>query len=47
MRKMDPFPTLDFQLATLHRNLKPHLQQLVRCIDFEDVETLLDLAMEA
>ena len=46
MRKIDPLPTLNFQLATLHRNLKPRLQQLIRRKNFEDVETLLNLAME-
>ena len=47
MRKMEPLPSLDFQLGTLHRNMKPRLQQLIRRSDFEDVESLLDLAMQA
>ena len=47
MRKMELLPSLDCQLGTLHRNMKPRLQQLIRWSDFEDVESLLDLAMEA
>ena len=47
MRKMEPLPSLNFQLGTLHRNMKPRLQQLIWRSDFEDVESLLDLAMEA
>ena len=47
MRKMEPLTSLDFQLGTLHRNMKPRLQQLIRRSDFEDLESLLDLAMVA
>ena len=47
MRKMEPLPSLDFQIGTLHRNMKCRLQQLIRRSDFEDIESLLDLAMEA
>ena len=46
MRKMEPLPSLDFQLGTLHRNMKPRLQQLIWRTDFEDIEPLLDLAIE-
>ena len=47
MRRMEPAPSTEFQLATLHRNMKPRLQQLVRRNEFQSIETLLDRAMEA
>ena len=47
MRRMEPRPSIEFQLATLHRNMKPRLQQLVQRNEFQSIETLLDLAMEA
>ena len=47
IRKMETLPSLYFHLGTLHRNIKPRLQQLIRRSDFEDIETLLYLAMEA
>ena len=47
MHRMEPPPSVEFQLATLHRNMKPRLQQLVRRNEFQSIETLLDVAMEA
>ena len=46
MHRMELPPSVEFQLATLHRNMKPRLQQLVHCNEFQSIETLLDLAME-
>ena len=47
MWRIEPPPPIEFQLATLHRNMKPRLQQLVWRNEFWNFETLLDLAMEA
>ena len=47
MRRMEPPLSVEFQLATLHRNMKPRLQQLLRRNECQSIETLLDLAMEA
>ena len=47
LRKMDPPQPTSMQLDRLHRNLKPELQRMVRRNDFDDVETLLELAVEA
>ena len=47
MRRMEPPPSVEFQLATLHRNMKLRLQQLVRRNEFQSIKTLLDVAMEA
>ena len=47
MWRIESPPPIELQLATLHRNIKPRLQQLVRCNEFRNVETLLDLVMEA
>ena len=47
MRRIEPPPSIEYQLVTLHRNMKPRLQQRVRRNEFRSIETLLDMAMEA
>ena len=47
LRKVSPPPTLEQQLDQLHRNLRPQLQGMVRRTDFNSVEQLLELAVEA
>ena len=47
LRKMSPAPSQEQQLDQLHRNLRPQLQAMVRRTDFNSVEGLLELAVEA
>ena len=47
IRKISPPPSLDQQLDQLHRNLRPRLQAVVRRTEFDSVEGLLELAVDA
>ena len=47
IRKISPPPSLEQQLDQLHRNLRPQLQAMVRRTDFNTVEGLLELAVDA
>ena len=47
IRKISPPPSLDQQLDQLHRNLQPQLQAMVRRMEFDSVEGLLELAVDA
>ena len=47
LKKIEPPLPLAHQLDTLHRNLRPDLQRMVRRVDFDDIDTLLELSVEA
>ena len=46
-RKISPPPKMKQQLDQFHRNLRPQLQAMVRRTDFQTVEGLLEMAVEA
>ena len=47
MKKVDAPLPLAHQLDRLHRNLRPDLQRMVTRGDFDDIDTLLELSVEA
>ena len=47
LKKIEPPLPLAHQLDTLHRNLRPDLQHMVRRVDFDDIDSLLELSVEA
>ena len=47
MKMIDPPLPLAHQLDTLHRNLRPDLQRMVRRGDFDDIDALFELSVEA
>ena len=47
VRKLSPPPCLEQQLDQLHRNLRPQLQAMVRRTEFDSVEGLLELVVDA
>ena len=47
MKKIESPLSLAHQLHTLHRNLRPDIQSMVRRVDFDDIDSLLELSDEA
>ena len=47
LKKIEPPRPLAHQLDTLHRNLRPHFQRMVRRVDFNDIDSVLELSVKA